>query len=259
MLLFQPFTLTPNAMQKSFSNLYASSLTLLIVLLLAPSLSGIAQRSGSSNQSEGGSMSLGISTASTGPGINLAYKFGKALSVRAGYDGLNAQVALDTDIYTDINTGIDTRIDTARYNLDVGLKISSLFVIADLYYLGPLFISAGAGYNLINLNADAQHEDGPITGALRLRVSSPQKITPYVGLGLGRKVAKNRRVAFSADIGLFYLGQQNYTINATGDLLILTPEGSTQDHKTVEEIRSTLDMIAIYPVFKFGVSYKFLR
>ncbi len=235
-------------MQKSFPNLYASSLTLLIVLLLAPSLSGIAQRSGSSNQSEGGSMSLGISTASTGPGINLAYKFGKALSVRAGYDGLNAQVALDTDI------------DGDPYNLDVGLKISSLFAIADLYYLGPLFISAGAGYNLINLNADAQHEDGPITGALSLRVSSPQKITPYVGFGLGRKVAKNRRVAFSADIGLFYLGQQNYTISATGLLAgDILPGGSILDHPNVEEIKSTLDMFTIYPVFKFGVSYKFLR
>lgn len=224
-------------------------LALLMILLFIVPLTGRAQRSGSVSQSENGSMSLGISTASTGPGINLAYKFNKFLTLRTGYDGLNAEVALDSDI------------DGAQYDLDIGLKLSSLFAIVDLYYLGPLFISGGAGYNMIQLNADATHSAGANTGALSLLVRAPQKITPYVGFGLGRKVAKNRRIAFSADIGLFYLGQMQYTLNSSGLLAgeYLPDLGEYLDHPNIDEIKSTLDMFTIYPVLKFGVSYKFLR
>ncbi len=231
-----------------FSTDFTKRLTTLVVLLLLPSIAIFAQRAGASKATEGANMSLGISSASTGPGINLAYKFNKSLTVRTGIDGFDAQVALNTEI------------ENEPYNVDVGMKITSLFAIADLYYLGPLFISAGAGYNMFQLNADATHADGANIGGLAFQLRSPQKITPYVGFGLGRKVAKNRRVAFSADAGFFYLGKQEYTINATGLLASeLLPGGGIMDHPNVEEIRNTLDMFTFYPVLKLGVSYKFLR
>jgi hypothetical protein len=75
------------------------------------------------------------------------------------------------------------------------------------------------------------------------------KVSPYIGLGIGNPTAGESGLGFTFDVGAMYHGSPKVNLNATG---LLAPSA---DQAAL--IESNLDWFKFYPVLSLGLSYKF--
>jgi hypothetical protein len=75
-------------------------------------------------------------------------------------------------------------------------------------------------------------------------------IKPYFGLGVGRAIAKNSRVAFKFELGVMYHGQ--YSLKQNGTVLDL----SSSSEETVRDIHDILKLVNVWPQMNFQLSYR---
>lgn len=81
-------------------------------------------------------------------------------------------------------------------------------------------------------------------------------VAPYIGIGWGNAVSKDKRWSFVFDLGVIYQGSPEVTLSANGTLAN-DPTFSAELEKERRELEDDLDSYKYYPVIAFGVSYKF--
>jgi len=79
-------------------------------------------------------------------------------------------------------------------------------------------------------------------------------IKPYFGLGVGRAVAKNKRVAFKFELGLLYQGN-SYSLKQNGNLIDLSAS-KEEELLDLHEMLSESWYVRFWPQISFQLSYR---
>lgn len=199
-------------------------------------------------------LSIGVSLKSSTMGIggDVVFQFHERMSVRAGYDW--AGYSLNHDITLE---GID-------FNANASFKTGTILALYDYYLTKFIFASAGLGLNNFNINIEGQTKSdmpyGDIeipankVGSFNFDLKPKMRMSPYLGIGFGRTLSKNKTVGFAFELGTFYQGSPKITIVADG---LISPTGNPEFGQA-ELLEKQLSQYVLYPVAKMSLSFKFL-
>jgi len=97
-------------------------------------------------------------------------------------------------------------------------------------------------------------------GSVKAKVSFPNSVAPYLGIGWGNAVKPGNRWSFSANLGVMFTGSPKVNL-APQFGGAATPEIRNQIQADVEKERQQLEndlkWLNIYPVLSLGLSYQF--
>lgn len=192
---------------------------------------------------------LGTSVSTLGFGGNVAYAPGKKVVFLAGFEQMSFAYPFSFDE------------DDISYDADLNYKTGSASLLANYYPVKFFYFSGGVGLNLFNPEVDGSASEdwkyGDIfipaesVGEFHFDVEPSLKLSPYVGVGFGRKVSFKHRLAFSFELGSYYQGPPKVNIEATG---LLSPTADPV-HGQKEQLEKNFSQYKFYPVVKFGISY----
>lgn len=191
---------------------------------------------------------LGASMSTAGPGLNFMLAFRQPLLFRIGFEYLAFSYPFSFE---------ENDID---YDAGLNFRGGNISLLADYYVYRALFVSGGAGFNLFKPTMDGaaagDWKYGDIfipakdIGDFHFEVNPSWRLSPYLGLGIGRKISRKGRLAFSFEAGAFYMGPPKLSIEATG---LLAPTAS-DEHRQKEMLESHFSSWRFYPVVKTGLS-----
>lgn len=201
-------------------------------------------------------VAVGLSASTNGLGGNITAAWKDMLALRLGYEKLDLSfpnaLVLDQDDFS--------------FNVSPQFKTGGFSAIVDWYFLKSIYLSAGVMITDLHLNAniisanplkigDIEYSPNEM-GEMRIAVGPQNKVAPYVGLGFGRNISRDRRFSMSFELGAYHTG--SYVVDVSGTELF-EANGNPSDQKTIDDLNETLKSISwsgIYPVLKLGVSYK---
>lgn len=197
-------------------------------------------------------LGIGLSVSTNGFGGNLIYSPVNQFSFRLVYERLS------------FNREINFEQEGIAFDANIDFTSGSISLLADFYLGKSLFITAGAGYNLFDLilfgEAASPFPFGDIEippdlfGDFSIQINPSYKISPYVGIGLGRTIGYNKTVNFALEIGTFYQGPPSLTLISNG---LLSPT-SNPDHKQKEVLENQFRQYTMLPVIKLNLNFKIL-
>jgi len=193
---------------------------------------------------------LAVKASTNGLGGDIIYNFHQRLSVRLGAE----MFSYDRDI-----TFTEQDID---YDAVVDAKVGNISLLLDFYVAPWFFISGGAGYNLFHAEVVGHAASGmtfgdivipkEMIGNFQFDFDPSWKISPYFGIGFGRTISMNKKVGFAFEIGGFYQGPPDMTIQSSG---LLSPT-SNPDHGQELRLEKQINQYYLYPLLRFSLSYK---
>lgn len=171
----------------------------------------------------------------------------------------------------------DFSIDTEKSDIDYDADIQLLSATALIDWFpssrSEFRITGGIAYNDNKVDATARSAatldiggvefPAAAVGQLEGEATFPNTISPYIGIGYGNSVKRDRRFTFSVDLGILFTGSPEVDLNATGpasSLLDVPLVGSALNdaiEREEEDIEDDLDGLSIYPVLTLGISYQF--
>jgi hypothetical protein len=146
-----------------------------------------------------------------------------------------------------------------EYDLD--LKWQSISLLADWYPFGnPFRFTAGLMNNGNELSGSSTSSSLTIGDTDYVDIGLDAKLdfdatAPYLGIGWGNALAADRGWGFNVDVGILFQGSGNVTLTPTGDdaALVDPDDVSLEEQRFEDDIKD----YKYYPVFSFGVSYRF--
>lgn len=212
----------------------------------------LAEEADSLDTPSAGKISLGLSTGTHAFfGVDVAYNVVGPLTLKVGYTSLNYNLeGLEQDV-NGVNAVIDASI--------VRNSVTGLVEYAP-FESRYLRIVAGAGYFIDNeitanlgVNENSGFNDIVLTpediGTVMARITFDQ-INPYVGMGIGRTIQNDSRISFSFDMGAYYMGQADVSMEATEFL-----KSNTENEQPLEDNLNALSLW--WPTVSFRLGYKF--
>lgn len=192
-----------------------------------------------------------VGHASTnGIGGNLAFMLNKKFTLRGGFEKFD----LNGDFTYDEND--------ISYNADFNYNTGAVFLVADFYYTTRLYITAGAGINSFSPKVDGRATSslnyGDITipaskiGEFSFSIEPGVKFSPYAAAGVRSFIGREKRLTYSFETGLYYLGAPQINIEATG---LLAPTADPA-HGKKESLEAQIAHYKFYPVVKFALGIK---
>jgi hypothetical protein len=150
-------------------------------------------------------------------------------------------------------------ISDIEYDLD--LEWQSISLLADWHPFGNAFrFTAGLMSNGNELSGSSTSSGLTIGDTIYPDIGLDAKLdfdatAPYLGVGWGNALATDRGWGFNVDLGIMYQGSGNVTLTPTGANASLVDPNDV----SLEEQRFEGDIkdYKYYPVFSFGVSYRF--
>lgn len=195
---------------------------------------------------------IAVKASTNGLGVDAIYGFYENMDIRLGFEklGFNKDFTFDQDDVT--------------YDATAAVKAGSVSLLFDYQIARSFFVTAGAGWNLFNVDVDGEAASSLQFGDVEITpdkigkfcfVADPSlKVSPYLGIGFGRTLGSFKNLACAFEIGGFYQGSTDLTITADG---LLSPTANP-DQKQAEKLEKQISQYSIYPVLKFSVSYKIL-
>ncbi|MEN3294450.1 MAG: hypothetical protein V7642_3703 [Burkholderiales bacterium] len=189
----------------------------------------------------------------TGVGVHLSVPVQPNVNARFGVNAMNYS-------YSDNTSDVD---------YDFKLKLQTFDALLDWFPAGGGFrLSGGVVYNGNKVDARARSNStgsytfngrtytaadaGTVNGRIDFR-----KAAPYLGIGWGNALAKDKGWGFSADLGVLFQGAPRTSMTSSGctlpDCSQLQSDIAAENRKLNDEV----DSFKAYPVIRFGVSYKF--
>jgi hypothetical protein len=214
----------------------------LAMLLLAAGQPGL--------QAQAPGFGLAVKASTNGLGADAIFNFHPKMGVRLGFERLS------------LKTDFIFQEDAVDYATNLKFKTGSVSLLFDYYLTEKIFVSAGAGYNLFNVQLDGEAADvlqfGDIQipkekiGTFDIAVNPSLKISPYGGIGFGRTLGLKKKVGFAFEMGGFFQGSPDVTINSSG---LLSPTSNPDQQQDVK-LEKQVSQYKIYPVMKLSVSYR---
>lgn len=196
-------------------------------------------------------MSIGaaLKGSTMGYGADVVFQFHERMTARLGYD----QLALGPFDFTFDESGI-------KYGASATVKTGSVTALYDFYIAKIFFVTAGVGLNNFNAHAVGEADSGlpwgdivvpaEKIGNFDILVEPGLKLSPYLGLGLGRTLGTNL-VGFAFELGSYYMGGPDLTIQSSGLIAPTSNPAFGQE----ELFESQLSQYYLYPVVKFSLSF----
>lgn len=195
-------------------------------------------------------VAVGAKVSTLGMGVELTKSFSENINGRLGFNKWSTE-----------RTGTEGDIN---YEIDVGLRTVGAMV--DWYaFSGGFRVSGGlmSNGNEINLTgtSSATYQVGDVTytaaevGTLA-GVIDFESTAPYLGIGWGNPVAKDKGFGMILDVGVMFQGSPAVELSTTGTL---ANDATFQAELEQEEasLESDLDSFKYWPVVAIGVSYQF--
>ncbi len=198
-------------------------------------------------------LGVGVKVSTIGIGGDVCLGLNKNMDIRLGFD----MMGFNYD-FTFKESGI-------KYDANAGIKTGSITALFDYYLTKSIFVAGGIGYNMFNANIKGQAIGGlpygDITisedkiGSFNFDIWPGTKISPYLGIGFGRALGKEKSLAFAFEIGTYYQGSPDISIQSTG---LLAP---TSDPELGQEsyLESQISQYYLYPVLKLSLSYRLFK
>jgi len=150
-------------------------------------------------------------------------------------------------------------ISSNRY--DFNLKLKSISLFADWHPFGSAFrFTAGLMSNSNELSGSSTSDSLDIGNRTYTNVGLDAKLdfdsaAPYLGVGWGNALAVGKGWGFNVDLGVMFQGAGNVNLTPTGAAAsFIDPADVAMEEQNFEDDIKTYKY---YPVFSFGVSYKF--
>jgi len=203
------------------------------------------------------------SSVSYSQGTAVGAKFGTlgwgAELIQSLKENVNARLALNYYHGEYEATG-----DDIEYDINVDLR--SWAVLMDWYpYEGEFRVSGGFLYNGNNVEILGELTDSMTIGDTKYTPSAIGDLTydigfrgiaPYLGIGAGNAIRKDKTLSFVFDFGIVFQGSPNVELFADG-WLASDPSFQRDLRKEEEQLEDDLRTVKYYPVISFGFTYRF--
>lgn len=198
-------------------------------------------------------ISLGPKFGTTGVGLDLTLGLTRFLNLRGGfnYGSFSASPKWGSVTY-------DAEVDMINFPL-----------LVDLYPFGGHFrISGGVFFNSDSEVTFDAHPHKPVqignhtyapevVGTMYGKIKVEDSVVPYVGIGVGNTVGRNRRLTFSLDLGAII---QSYEVTLTADGPGMKTKLDTFRKDIVREearLQKDVDKLKVFPVLTLGLGIHF--
>ncbi|BAZ12580.1 hypothetical protein NIES4071_44110 [Calothrix sp. NIES-4071] len=168
--------------------------------------------------------------------------------------------------------GIDIEETDVKYKADLNLLNVSTLVDYHPFKNSGLRLTGGVVFNNNKVEGNAQARNNQEfefngntyntsqIGSAKAKVSLPNSVAPYLGIGWGNAVRPGNRLSFAVNLGVMFTGSPNVDVTGNIDPSVpaATREQILRDVKAEErQLEKDLDGYSIYPVLSVGVSYHF--
>lgn len=221
----------------------------------------------------GNRIGIGVGVGTEGIGIDAATCLTKYVSARVGVNFFPG-IKFDTDVDVTVDgqnlgnypTTVEAEASLARTTIDVKFDCypfpnsSSFFVTAGFSAGGSKLIKISAHSDEIAELIDRGNDAGIDIGDYRIPFDEDGNargyakvngFRPYLGLGFGRLVPKNR-IGCRFELGVQFHGKPKIYADGIGDLEKII------DQETDDDISDLIDKLTIYPVLKFSIRGRIL-
>lgn len=155
----------------------------------------------------------------------------------------------------------DTNENISDIEYDLDLKLKSVSLLADWHPFGSAFrFTAGLMSNGNEVTGSSSSDGLTIGDTFYPGIGLDAKLdfdstAPYLGIGWGNALAAGKGWGFNVDLGILYQGSGNVSLTPTGAnaSLVNPSDVSLEEQRFEDDIKN----YKYYPVFSFGVSYKF--
>ncbi|HOO83123.1 MAG TPA: hypothetical protein PLS94_01050 [Prolixibacteraceae bacterium] len=193
---------------------------------------------------------IAIKGSTTGYGGDLVFQFHEKMSARIGVDHMKLSFPFEFK-----QDGID-------YSANATNRTGTILTLYDYHIAKYVFASAGVGFNNFNINASGAANSSLPWGDIEIPaekigtfvfdIKPKMRLSPYLGLGIGRTLGLYKLVGFSFEAGTFFQGAPDISIESDG---LLAPT-SDPDHGQETLIEGQLKQYYLYPVLKLNLSFK---
>ena len=200
---------------------------------------------------------------------------GKGLTGKVGTLGYGAELSFGSSDRFSTRLGVNAltykrTANSGTVNYDIKLQLQTAGAVVDWYpFEGSFRTSGGLFYN----NNKASFASNPTAGNLIIngvtytsaQVGSLQgtmkfnKAAPYLGIGWGSPVAKNKGWGLVSDFGVLFQGKPKTSLTATcGPALVGAACTQLQTDAAAEnaKLQSDLSNFRRWPVISLGISYQ---
>jgi hypothetical protein len=198
------------------------------------------------------SLGAALKGSTLGFGADAILGINDKMAVRLGYDRMS------------LGFNFDFEEQDVQYDVNATVKTGSLLALYDYYLTKYIYVTGGAGVNFFNISAQGNAASSLPWGDIEIPKEKVGnftfdfdpgfKISPYFGLGFGRSLGIDKKLAMGFDLGAFYQGSPDLSIETSG---MLTPTGDPA-HGHEEKIEGQVSAYKVYPVLKLSISYKIL-
>lgn len=196
---------------------------------------------------------MAIKVGTTGISPEFSYNLKPKVNLRASISIFNYH---RNDIVS-FDQGED--IEEGKVQYDAKLKLGNAGVLVDYFPFKKLLaLNLGVFYNMnavdvallpkSNLKFNDRIFTPDETGTLGLKINY-RKLAPYAGISLGNPNNGNFRILF--DFGFLYTGSPLITMQGTGSIEPTAAQAP--------QLQANLKPLYLYPVLKFGFSYRILK
>ncbi len=169
-------------------------------------------------------LAIAIKISTFGPGIELIKSFNKSFCIRLGASYFPQKFSAKlTDVWN-VNTVNDVRLGAVN-------------LFADWQFKKDMHLTAGLLYNMnwykVTAHPVAELQMGEATispetlGSISYAFE-PNTFCPYLGIGYGKSISRNKLLSFSLDVGAVYQGSPKAMLEATG---MVSPTASEEQRK----------------------------
>lgn len=212
-----------------------------------------------------------VNVGTQGVGINVGYEFNRYLKLRfrasrLGYD--YDTTWNDVDVSASFNgnsTGLllDVHPFAGAFHITAGLNFAPISVEAkgSMNNMGDF---AGRAYQIGNMwyQVDPETKSGWVEGKYKWRTCQP-----YLGIGWSSNGDGDRRLYFSFDLGVNFMGKGQFSVDASTGVQQST-DGVRWDAVDSTMLKDAIrdeakgafeiaDKIVVYPVLQLGLGYRF--
>ncbi len=189
---------------------------------------------------------IGIKASSLGLGADIVKSFNSSFTLRLGASYLKKDFKIST--FDDLGG--------SAFNYTTVGSVSLLF---DWYFARSVYVSAGLMYNMSILEFESKADKSQYIGVIEITPETmgsitytlkPNEICPYLGIGFGHTISRNKLVAFNVDLGMLYQGSPKVTLDATG---MVAPTANEEQRQLLQD---NVKGYMFYPFLNFQLSFK---
>ena len=193
---------------------------------------------------------IGFKISTNGLGAEVIKGFGKKADVRFGFTNMNLSYS-----QTLTHDGYDFKADAAMH-------FGGIHLTFDYQIFKSFFIMAGGVINQMKHDVSVSLTEGILIGDLLVPPGSigtisavlepGTTVSPYLALGFGRSLSRNKHFSISFELGTLYHGNPNLVMNGEG---IIKPIAGEYNTKLLQE---AIKPYKWFPILSFQISYRII-